>query len=262
VEKQQYLLFIQYLGFRYHGFQKQTNAKTVQEMLDRTLNYVLEERKFKTFSSSRTDTMVSANKMSILLTTHGKVDSVKLLKSLNYNLPPDIKALSLEPQNDKINIIGDVREKTYHYYFCYGEKMNPLAAPYMTNIMQELDIPLMIDGINSFKGEKNFKHFCYKGNEDKVYIRELSDIQLIKNESLRASFFPKESYVLIVKGKGFLRHQIRLMMGALFNLGMHKVTIDELDACLKNNYEGKTISFLAPASGLILEDLVFEKTPS
>jgi tRNA pseudouridine38-40 synthase len=255
MSKNQYIIYLQYLGFRYHGFQKQTNAKTVQEMLDKTLNHVLAGVKFKTIPSSRTDSMVSANKLSLLFVVHEEIDINKTFKQLNEHLPNDIRVLDLFKHDKKIDIIGDVTEKTYHYYFCYGEKMNPMAAPYFTNIVEKLDINLMQKGAECFRGSKNYRHYCYLGGEDKDYQRELMQVELIPNEIIKGTIFPNESYVLIVRGKGFLRHQIRLMMGALFNLGLGKITLDDLAASLKENYQGDKVNYIAPASGLILYDM-------
>jgi tRNA pseudouridine38-40 synthase len=56
-----YLIHIQYLGFRFHGWAKQPNVKTVHQFIDKTLPYVLGHNDFKTLGSSRTDAMVSAN---------------------------------------------------------------------------------------------------------------------------------------------------------------------------------------------------------
>ena len=55
-----YLIKIQYLGYRFHGWQKQPNLKTVELMLQRTLKYVLQEQKFKILGAGRTDAMVSS----------------------------------------------------------------------------------------------------------------------------------------------------------------------------------------------------------
>ncbi len=61
MKKYHYLLEIEYLGFRLHGWQKQKDThRTVQGMLDRTLNTVLEHENFKTLGASRTDAMVSS----------------------------------------------------------------------------------------------------------------------------------------------------------------------------------------------------------
>ena len=62
-----YLIDIQYLGYRFHGWQKQPKVKTLQFMVDRTLKFILEKQSFKTLAAGRTDAMVSANETAIEL---------------------------------------------------------------------------------------------------------------------------------------------------------------------------------------------------
>ena len=56
-----YLVTIQFLGFRFHGWQKQHNVKTVHEMVDKSLSFVFEHTNFKTLGVGRTDSKVSAH---------------------------------------------------------------------------------------------------------------------------------------------------------------------------------------------------------
>ena len=56
-----YLIKIQFLGYRFHGWQKQPKTKTLHSEIDRTLRYVLKDHKFKTLAAGRTDAKVSAN---------------------------------------------------------------------------------------------------------------------------------------------------------------------------------------------------------
>ena len=58
MKKYYYVITIQYLGYRFHGWQKQPDVKTVHLMIDRTLNFILEGKKFKSLGSGRTDAMV------------------------------------------------------------------------------------------------------------------------------------------------------------------------------------------------------------
>ena len=60
-KKYYYLFKIQYLGYRFHGWQKQPKIKTVQLMIERTLKFILEDQKFRILAAGRTDAMVSAN---------------------------------------------------------------------------------------------------------------------------------------------------------------------------------------------------------
>jgi len=55
-----YLIHVQFLGFRYSGWQKQPNQKTVEGMLVKTLKFVLPNAKFKILGAGRTDARFSA----------------------------------------------------------------------------------------------------------------------------------------------------------------------------------------------------------
>ena len=72
-----------------------------------------------------------------------------------------------------------------------------------------------------------------------------------------ASFFPKESYMLIVRGEGFGHNQIRIMMGALVKLGKRDITLDYISKSLQPN-STEVMDYIAPASGLILNMVEFE----
>ena len=57
-KRQNYLIEIQYIGYRFHGWMVQPGLKTVQGMINKTINFVLGgEIKFKTLGTSRTDTL-------------------------------------------------------------------------------------------------------------------------------------------------------------------------------------------------------------
>jgi len=62
-----YIIELQYLGFRYHGWQKQPTVNTLQRMVERTITYVLDHKKFKILAMGRTDAKVSANQTYIEL---------------------------------------------------------------------------------------------------------------------------------------------------------------------------------------------------
>ena len=126
----------------------------------------------------------------------------------------------------------------------------------MTTILEPLDVELMTKGAQLFEGKHNFKSYCYKATDSGLYERELLKCELIENDLYTANFFPKKSYILRVVGKGFGRHQIRLMMGALIKLGRGEVDLDFIERSLKTN-STISIDYIAPASGLILHKIAF-----
>ncbi|MBT8272265.1 MAG: tRNA pseudouridine(38-40) synthase TruA [Bacteroidia bacterium] len=253
-----YLISIQYLGYRFHGWQKQPQLKTIQLMIERTLKYILNNQSFKILGAGRTDAMVSAQKAAfeLFLTDEPLVDLDAFLSDFNHNLPQDIRALGIKEVNAEFNIIQDSKEKEYIYLFAHGDKFHPFCAPIMTTILDRLDVDVMTRGAALFQGKHNFKSYCYKPSDDGQFIREISSCELVENKLFEANFFPETSYMLKVRGKGFGRNQVRLMMGALIDLGKGKISLDHIKNSLLPEYE-IVMDYIAPASGLILNEVEF-----
>ena len=253
-----YLIRIQYLGYRFHGWQKQPQLKTVQLMIEKTLKYILESQSFKTLAAGRTDAMVSAQEAAfeLFLDDRPLDDLEEFLALFNHNLPQDIRALTIKEVNKNFNIIKHSKVKEYHYLFAHGSKFHPFCASIMTTILEELDIEIMKKGAKLFQGSHNFKTYCFRPTNNGMYNREIINCELIENTEITASFFPENTYVLCIKGKGFGRNQIRLMMGALIKLGRGEITLDYIRQSLKPE-STEVLEYIAPASGLILNKIEF-----
>lgn len=254
-----YLIKIQYLGYRFHGWQKQPQLKTVHHMIDRTLKYVLEDRKFKSLGAGRTDAMVSANEAALELFIYNEplLDLNEFLNVFNFNLPQDIRALSISEVSKDFNIIQDSKIKEYHYVFSQGQKNHPFCAPILTTILESLNVGKMKEGAKLFEGLHNFKGYCYRPSEEGQYERHIELSEIIDNTIYRANFFPNESYVFRVKGKGFGRNQIRLMFGALIKLGRDEISLSYIKDSLRPDNK-EIMDYIAPASGLILHSIDFD----
>lgn len=256
-KKYYYLIHFQYLGFRYHGWQKQPGIKTVQLMMEKTINFILEHDSFRVLSASRTDSMVSANESACELFTKEPVDIQFLEKGLNNNLPSDIRVLKIEETDATFNIIQSSKQKEYVYLFSYGERFHPFSAPYMTFIQETLDLELMKEGAKLFIGEHNFKRFTSKPSEKTILVRTIDDCEIVENDLYTANFFPEKSYLIRVKGSGFIRYQIRFIAGTLFKLGTHQITLEDIKTALTGVGE-QPLGYMAPASGLILNSIKFQ----
>ncbi|GAL64945.1 tRNA pseudouridine synthase A [Algibacter lectus] len=257
MKKYFYLITIQYLGYRFHGWQKQPDVKTLHLMVDRTFNFILEGKRFKSLSSGRTDAMVSAECAAIELFLFEPIEDLSaFLELFNRNLPQDIRALDIKEVDAKFNIIQNSKIKEYLYLFAHGEKCHPFCAPIMTTILDELDIELMKEGAKLFEGENYLKTYCYKPTDNGIYTREIMLCELVENTLYTANYFPEKTYILRVQGKGFMRNQIRLMMGTLIDLGKGKLTLQDIKDSLKPDNDIK-MNYIAPASGLILKNIDF-----
>lgn len=253
-----YIVHIQYLGFRFHGWAKQPHVKTLHSMIDKTLRFALGHTDFKTMGTSRTDAMVSANHSAFELFLNQPLeDSKEFLDFFNQNLPSDIRALRVEEVDEKFNIINTPKTKTYEYVFAFGKKAHPFSASIMSFIQSNLDIELMRQGAELFLGKHNFGTFCTKPNANTKFEREILISEIIENKKYTANFFPEQSFIYRISSKGFMRNQVRLMMGQLIQLGRNEITMEDLQQLLDNRRE-KPLTFIAPASGLILESIDFD----
>ena len=253
-----YLITLQYLGYRFHGWQKQPNVKTVHLMIDRTLKYILNDIRFKTLGSGRTDAMVSAQEAAFELFIEEPLkDMDSFLAEFNLNLPQDIRALNIKPVDADFNIIQNSKTKEYIYLFSHGSKNHPFCAPILTTILEPLNVDLMKQGAKLFQGNHNFKTYCYKATNSGIYNRKIELCELVENNMFIANFFPEQTYLLRIQGKGFMRNQIRLIMGALIKLGRGEITLEYIEQSLLPE-STEVMDYIAPASGLILNSIEFD----
>ncbi len=229
-------------------------------MIDKTFFCIFEHQNFKTLGAGRTDSKVSANQFPFQLLLNEAVNTSKLFKDLKTNLPPDIRVLSVETAAPEFSVISQSKTKQYQYVFTSGEDLHPFCAPFMVHFSGDLLIEKMQEGALLFKGEHNFKNYCYKPNENTQLIRTLSQSMIKENELHQADFFPKKSWVFEVESSGFLRHQVRLMMGALIRLGQGELSLEDITKSLGDT-SGETIdlreSLIVPSSGLTLNKVEF-----
>jgi len=255
-----YVIRLEYLGFRYSGWQKQPGQRTIEGMLLKTLKFILPETRFKILGAGRTDAKVSAlDAVCELFIDDKPLPDLEEFKNLfNRNLPPDIRITDIYPTNKDFNIIKDSKSKEYIYLFSFGAKNHPFCAAFLANITVNLNIDLMITAAKLFEGEHDFSAYTARLQPKTKVIRKIDSCELIENTFFKASFFPEKSYALKTKGDGFMRYQIRMMMGALIQLGKGELTIDEIKVSLKTGYD-KKLTFVAPGSGLLLNQVNFRK---
>ncbi len=257
MQKYYYLIHIQYLGFRYHGWLKQPELKTVESMIEKTIKFILGHSDFKILGTSRTDSKVSANHSAFELFVNNPLNIKRLVKDFNQNLPNDIKVTKIEEKDKNFNIINAPRVKEYIYLFSFGEKIHPFCASLMSSFQDDLDIEMMKQGALLFKGKHNFKQYCTKPSPSTSFDREVLVSKIEENILFKANFFPAKSYAYHIHSKGFLRYQVRLIMGQLLSLGRCEINLGEIERSLKG-HDNKPLRHIAPASGLILNEIKFE----
>ena len=197
-------------------------------MIDKTFSFIFDHSDYRTLGCGRTDAKVSADDYAFELFTNEELLPDQLLHKLNINLPSDIRAKSVKPVDAKFNVIQSARTKEYHYYFSSGEKSHPYNAPFIRDFGKQLDMEKMQEAVKLFVGTHNFKRYAAKPSPDTVFEREILSAVIEPNTKFTGKFAPQNAFVFKVKAKGFMRYQVRLMMGALVEVGRGVWSPDDL----------------------------------
>lgn len=240
-----YLFHFGYNGSRYHGWQKQPDQLTVQQTIYEAMESLFPKGRIKVFAASRTDAGVHALGQTCKLDLPCRLEAGDLLRKTNEQLPPDIIVFDARRIAPSFRITDYVVSKEYLYFF--SSKKSDL--PFVTSLEEELDIEKMIEGSRQFLGEHDFGHYQYRSQVKGDHKRSIYECGVVKGTQY-FSQLPDDIWVFHVKGNGFLKQMVRLMMGALINLASSKITLEELKLSLQT--EGRPIGFIAPAKGLIL----------
>nr|WP_319393459.1 tRNA pseudouridine(38-40) synthase TruA [uncultured Desulfobacter sp.] len=252
-----YLIHIQYLGFRYHGWQKQSGVKTIEGMIEKTLGFILENSEFRILGTSRTDSKVSANHSAFMFFVRDALDVEALQSQLNINLPNDIRVTGVEEKSGTFNIIRSPKIKEYLYLFACACTSHPFCAAMMHTVPEDLDIELMKQGARLFEGRHHFGSYCTKPGPQTCLERNIHVCRIEENTEFQASFFPEKSWLLRIQASGFLRYQVRLIMGQLFKLGKKNIDLNHIKQSLSGS-QTLPLKEIAPGSGLILNKIIFQ----
>ena len=133
-----YLLWITYKGTHYAGFQVQPNAPTVCAVLQDAMQAALGQRP-DVKGCSRTDAGVHARRFALSFCYTGKVPMEKFVPALNAHLPPDIRALAVQPVADDFHARYAAHAKTYHYYILNARVDDPFTFDTCYRVAAPLD---------------------------------------------------------------------------------------------------------------------------
>ena len=234
-----YLARISYDGSQFEGFQRLKNGKGVQNELERVLSKIA-CCPVQICGAGRTDALVHALDQCIHFELNQDFDEDKLLYMLNRNLDEAIAVLKIQKVSDDFHARYDVKEKTYLYKIYLGKK-NPFVQNYAYSIYQTLDVELMKQCASLFIGEHDFQNFvCGKRTN---YQANIFNMTVSK----------KDDYLYIeVNGKGFYRYMVRCLVGAMIQVGLGKVSLEDVyDALYHPEVEKRFM--VAPPQGLYLK---------
>lgn len=230
---------LQYNGAPYLGLQSQTKTEnTVIGTLQRALLRLNINEKI--VASGRTDKGVHATGQVLHcdLPQHWH-NLQKLKRSLNHQLPDSIHIRRIEEAADDFHARYSAKRRVYRYILSAREP-NPFEADFIT-FVDSVDFSALVRAIGSYVGTYDFKYFKKSGSDTENDIRTVyRAIAYRRNKNI----------VLTFEANGYLRSQIRMMVGFLLLVSQGKRNVGDLKAQLLCEADFKVKP--APCNGLYL----------
>jgi tRNA pseudouridine38-40 synthase len=240
---------IQYDGTERQGFQHSDGAQTIQGDLNHALANIL-KGEFTTRAASRTDKGVHALAQVIKISSEDGFT----LEQLNAALPAHIRCLELTPCAREFIPSIDQRSKEYRYLFTTaGNEQRFIASAPAT-----LNIEAMQTCVAMLKGTHDFKNFWSIGGISNTTVREILDCDLTEidpRDFFKDTLFSTElpsCWQFRIYGRGFLKHMVRHLVGALWEVGGGKLTSEDFAKYLYGDLKPQRPWKKADPKGLFL----------
>lgn len=236
-----------YKGTNYYGWQKQVGFVSVQSTIEEVLSKVY-DMPISITGSGRTDAGVHAIRQYFHFDTDKEKDLKQLAYALNKMLPEDIKIISFEKVADDFHSRYNAKRKVYEYRIVLKNK-DPFQDQLAFVYPMEFDFDLFKSALDKFVGKHNYQDFTSKEEDEGGFVREIYEINVDKKDN---------NISVVFEGNGFMRYQIRNMIGAALNVANKKETLDFIDYHLEEDKPREIISYKAPANGLYLVDVLYK----
>lgn len=246
--RKNYRVILQYEGTRYQGWQKQTSTdNTIQGKLESLLSK-LEKKPVEVHSSGRTDAGVHAYGQVISFVLETEKNNQEIMDYMNEYLPEDIGVISLVQAGERFHARLNATGKVYRYRVLNSSVPHIFDRKYVYQVEEVLDKEAMKKAISLLEGTHDFKSFTSKKNTKKSTIRTIYEIKMEEKE---------EEIIFTFFGDGFLYHMVRILMGTILEIGLHKREVQSIPQILEEKNR-ENAGFLAPAKGLALMKVYYD----
>lgn len=234
-----FLLTIQYLGTRYGGWQTQTNAVAVQQVIEEALQTLFAEP-VRIHGAGRTDAGVHAAGQRAHFDAPFVIPPRGLVLGLNQLLPHDIRVTHAEEVPGDFHARFSAHAKTYEYRIWNAGVADVFASETHAHVAKKLDHVAMHLAAQQLVGTHDYKAFTVAEPEVSSTTRTITSIAVEREgDAIRIS----------VTADGFLRSMVRRIAGSLIEIGRGKLATDALFAEAR---------WTAPAKGLVLREIRYE----
>lgn len=241
-------MLVSYDGTRYKGWQRLGGSgDTIQGKLETVLGRMLEQP-VEISGSGRTDAGAHAMGQVASFRADTALSCREMEVYLRRYLPEDIGVLEVTEAAPRFHARLSATGKTYVYRVWNSRRPNVFERRYVYQMPEELDFPAMERAASDLVGTHDFLAFCSNKHFKKSPVRTIRELRIERiGEEVRFT----------VTGDGFLYNMVRILVGTLLEVGLHRrdpESIPEILGSRRRENAGET----APARGLCLMEVYYE----
>lgn len=240
------VLHLSYDGTGYHGFQRQNNAVTIQEIVETAIFGATGEKSVIT-GCSRTDAGVHAREYVCNFFTGSSIPEDKFMFALKRYLPADITCTASFCADENFHSRYSAKSKTYSYKIYNKPAQNALYARFAYHYPVRLNIEKMKEAAEFFTGVHDFTAFMASGGQQKTTVKTVNSLTVDESGGV---------VEIRINADGFLYNMVRIISGTLIYTGCGKILPEEIPHIIESR-ERSRAGFTAPACGLCLERVYY-----
>jgi tRNA pseudouridine38-40 synthase len=240
-------LIVEYDGSGFHGWQRQKTDRTVQETIEKALA-VMTREPVTLIGSGRTDAGVHALAQVAAFKTRSGLDAKVFFSGLNSLLPGDVVIRDCERVPDTFHARFDVTSKRYRYHLLNRPIAPAIGRQYVWYIRKPLDTAAMARAAGTLMGTHDFKAFEATGSPRDHSVRTVTHSTVEETGG--------GNLIYTIEANGFLRFMVRNVVGTLVEVGLGKISAEEIGSILQSRDRSRA-GATAPPQGLFLMDVSY-----
>ena len=234
-----YKLTLQYDGTKYAGWQIQENALTLQDVIKRSIQQIIQED-VNLIGAGRTDAGVHALGQVANFTLNKELDLHRFKYSLNSVLPDDISINSIEPTGENFHARFSAKKRSYIYLL--SNQKSPFYNRYSYDYYSELNSEKLNNISSVLIGSKDFTSFSKNNPEVQNKNCEVFEARWRKQKNL---------FIFYIEANRFLYGMVRAIVGTLLKAHSSENPIDYMEKIFEKKSRDAAANAV-PAKGLFL----------
>ncbi|CAA9892766.1 pseudouridylate synthase I [Candidatus Methylobacter favarea] len=210
------ILGVEYDGSGFSGWQWQASRRTVQQVLERALSKVADQ-KVSVICAGRTDAGVHAFEQIAHFDVNVERDLHSWMLGGNSNLPDDVRIIWAKEAVADFHARYSAIARFYRYIIVNRPVKSALLRKQATWCYVPLDAERMHQAGQYLIGNHDFSSFRAQGCQSKSPFRVMYFIDVYRND---------EKVIIDIAANAFLHHMVRNIAGVLMDIGTGKRPVD------------------------------------